>query len=136
MPFMPRKDAQGILSCAIRFKPVGLGATALPPVIAHMVNERPETINQLCRGYESRETAMQCGMVLREALRHRDVAAVILYDQSTNGQNVIRANRIDVNVHQNGLGIFWQFFEYIEKGAFEVSADAFNTFRVRHCKLA
>jgi calcium binding protein 39 len=114
-PFESRKDAQVIFSTAFRYKPPG--ATD-PQVLHHVIQYRPEIIISLCRGYDRRESAMPCGGILREALKYDAIAALLLYDEPTPDPS-------------SGEGVFWRFFEWIDKGAFEVSADAFNTFRVR-----
>jgi len=45
------------------------------------------------------------------------------------GKSVDLAN-VNPDLPSTGNGVFWKFFGWIDKGAFEVSADAFNTFRV------
>ena len=74
---------------------------------------------------------MPCGVVLRESLKHESVAATILYDQSRENERAAKIDEIDFDVRQSGEGVFWQFFPWIDGGAFEVSTDAFTTFRVR-----
>lgn len=73
---------------------------------------------------------MPCGTVLREILKHDEVAEIILYDQSKEGERAIRFDEIATDVKQTGTGVFWKFFGWIDRGAFEVSTDAFTTFRV------
>lgn len=73
---------------------------------------------------------MPCGVVLREALKHESVAAIIMYDQPRDDERGPRLEEIDVDTPESGEGIFWQFFPWIDGGAFEVSTDAFTTFRV------
>jgi calcium binding protein 39 len=75
---------------------------------------------------------MPCGSVLREALKHELVAAIVLYDDWTGGsrEKGVDLNTVDIDRPVSGDGVFWRFFDWIDKGAFEVSADAFNTFRV------
>lgn len=74
---------------------------------------------------------MPCGVVLREVLKHEAVAAIILYDESRANGKAANIDQIDPHVTQSGDGIFWKFFPWIDGGAFEVSTDAFTTFRVR-----
>jgi len=57
------------------------------------------------------------------------VAAIILCDESREGEPAIRLRDLLLNTQQSGNGIFWEFFEWIDRGSFEVSADAFTTFR-------
>ncbi len=73
---------------------------------------------------------MPCGTILRQALQHDTIAAVILYDESKPGENAVRLKDVDVSRKQTGEGVFWKFFQWINKSSFEVSADAFTTFRV------
>jgi calcium binding protein 39 len=74
---------------------------------------------------------MPCGTILREALKFDVVAAIILCDESREGEPAIRLRDLLLNTQQSGNGIFWEFFEWIDRGSFEVSADAFTTFRVQ-----
>lgn len=126
LPFESRKDAQVIFSSAFRYKPAGQPD---PQVLHHIVQFRPDIIIALCRGYDRRESAMPCGGVLREALKYDAIAALLLYDEGQEGQQLDLAN-VNPDIPARGNGIFWRFFDWIDKGAFELSADAFNTFRV------
>ena len=133
LTFEARKDSQAIFSYVFRHKPVHASQNdhSLPPAISYVVNSRPEIIIELCCGYDHRESAMQCGTVLREALKYEDVAIVILYGQSGHDQATRGVEDLDLDTKQSGEGVFWHFFDWIDKGAFEVSTDAFTTFRVR-----
>lgn len=73
---------------------------------------------------------MPCGVVLREALKHESVAATIMYDQTEEEERAARLDEIDFEAIQSDRGVFWHFFSWIDRGAFEVSTDAFTTFRV------
>ena len=75
---------------------------------------------------------MPCGGVLREALKYDAIAALLLYDEPTPDGKTRDLGSVDPDLPSTGEGVFWKFFDWIDKGAFEVSADAFNTFRVRH----
>lgn len=75
---------------------------------------------------------MPCGTILRQALQYDTIAAVILYDESRPGERAVVLQDVDVTKKQTGQGLFWNFFGWINKGSFEVSADAFTTFRVCH----
>ncbi|KAF1809062.1 conidiophore development protein hymA [Eremomyces bilateralis CBS 781.70] len=136
VPFETRKDTQMIFSHTFRFKPPGSEASE-PQALHHVISNRPEVIIALCNGYERRESAMPCGGVLREALRYDAIAALILYDErDQNRPQGLRS--VDPSLPSSGNGVFWKFFDWIDKGAFEVSADAFNTFRdilTRHKSL-
>ncbi|KAH9869698.1 hypothetical protein IAQ61_006910 [Plenodomus lingam] len=126
LPFESRKDTQVIFSTAFRYKPAGQPE---PQVLQHVVQYRPDIIIALCRGYDRRESAMPCGGILREALKYDAIAALLLYDEPLeDGKSVDLAN-VNPDLPSSGNGVFWKFFGWIDKGAFEVSADAFNTFR-------
>ncbi|KAI9852922.1 MAG: hypothetical protein M1838_003716 [Thelocarpon superellum] len=132
LPFESRKDSQVIFSYIFRFTPPNSQATAEPLALNYVINHRPEVIIALCRGYDYRESAMPCGTVLREILKHDAITAMILYDEPQGGPAGADGwdlPAINPDVPQSGLGVFWRFFDWIDKGAFEVSADAFTTFR-------
>lgn len=76
------------------------------------------------------QSAMPCGVILREALKFDVITAIVLYDQSSEGESAIRLSEVKPNLPQRGDGVFWRFFDWIDKSNFEVSADAFTTFRV------
>ncbi|KAF1357843.1 Mo25-domain-containing protein [Lizonia empirigonia] len=126
LPFESRKDAQVIFSSAFRYKPAG---QTDPQVLHHIVQFRPEIIIALCRGYDRRESAMPCGGVLREALKYDAIAALLLYDEGDKDGKQLDLANVNPDIPATGNGIFWRFFDWIDKGAFELSADAFNTFR-------
>ena len=129
LSFTARKDAQTIFSYAFRFRPANSTAD-IPPALAHVIFDRPKVVVELCRGYAYKESAMSCGTVLREILKNDNVAATVLYDESKEDQPAIRNQDINLNQPQTGDGVFWDFFNWIDRSAFEVSADAFTTFRV------
>ncbi|RMJ28273.1 Conidiophore development protein hymA [Aspergillus sp. HF37] len=127
LPFQARKDTQTVFSQILRFKTED--NDALPPLISYIVHHRPEVIIELCRGYAFNHCALQCGAILREALKFDIIAAIILYDQSIEGEPAVRITEVDPDRPQDGHGVFWKFFGWIDKGSFEVSADVFTTFR-------
>jgi calcium binding protein 39 len=131
LPFEARKDAQTIFSHALRFNKSPDPDRPNLPALTYATETRPEVIVELCRGYRHSQSALPCGSILREALKHKLVAGVILYDQSKDSQRAVRLGEVDVEERQSGEGVFWEFFGWINQSAFEVSADAFTTFRVR-----
>ncbi|KAJ5721799.1 uncharacterized protein N7483_009733 [Penicillium malachiteum] len=138
LPFEARKDTQSIFSHFLRFRPNNYAPDKDPPVISYIVHHRPEILIELCRGYNQSQSAMPCGVILREALKFDVVAAVVLYDQSHPGEPAVRLSDLKPNLPQTGEGVFWNFFDWIDKSNFEVSADAFTTFRevlTRHKNL-
>ena len=133
LPFEGRKDSQTIFSTIFRFRPPASTAE-VSPALAYVIDERPEVIIELCRGYNHSESVMPCGVVLREILKNEDVAQIVLCDDSADSEPAIRINDIDENEPASGNGVFWRFFPCIDAAAFEVSADAFFTFRVTPSK--
>jgi calcium binding protein 39 len=129
LPFESRKDTQMIISNAFRYKHPGVNASE-PPALHYVIGKRPEIIVALCNGYDRRESAMPCGGVIREALKYDAITALVLYDEPSFEGTPRDLSSIDTAVPSSGEGVFWKFFDWIDKGAFEVSADAFNTFRV------
>jgi len=134
MPFEARKDAQIIFSHILRFKPAN-AKTGDPSAISYLVLQRPEVVVELCRGYDYPQSAMPCGTILRQALQHDSIVALILYDESKPGERAVNLKEVDVGKRQSGEGLFWNFFHWIHKSSFEVSADAFTTFRVSQFRV-
>lgn len=67
---------------------------------------RPEILMTLVRGYEVPEIALTCGTMLRECIRHEHLAKIILLSDQ-----------------------FYDFFRYVESATFDISSDAFSTFK-------
>lgn len=132
LPFESRKDTQVIFSYVFRFRPPTAAAKSDPLALAYVVEKRPQVLVELCRGYDHKESATPAGTVLREVLKNEAAAAIILYDdgdaQGSSTRGVASINR---ERPQSGDGVFWMFFDWIDKSSFEVAADAFTTFRVR-----
>lgn len=137
LPFEARKDVQAIFSILLRFKPPNTNPTsnADPLVINYIVRDRPEVIIELCRGYAYSPSAAPCGVILREAIKFDVMAAIILYDESQEGEPAVRLTKLKAGP-QSGSGVFWKFFEWIDHSSFEVATDAFTTFRVRQYGIA
>jgi calcium binding protein 39 len=131
LPFESRKDAQTIFSHVLRFNPSGASTKSDPIALNYVVNKRPEVLVELCNGYNHKESAMPAGTVLREVLKSDAATAIILYDEPIEGNNTSKGlGGIQLEAQQSGKGVFWKFFDWIDKGSFEVGADAFTTFRV------
>ena len=130
LSFESRKDSQAIFSYVLRFRPPGSTAED-SPALSYVINNRPEVIIELCRGYNHKESALPCGAVLREVLKHESIVSIILYDQSLENQLDAKIEETAyVDEPQSGDGVFWKFFDWIDRCAFEVSSDAFTIFRV------
>jgi len=130
LPFESRKDAQVIFSYVFRFKPPGASPKIEPMALSYVINNRPEVLVELCKGYEHKESALPAGLVLREVLKNESATAMILYHDPLSTESSKGIAAINPEAKENGQGIFWKFFEWIDEGSFEVGADAFTTFRV------
>lgn len=131
LPFESRKDAQVIFSYVFRFRPPSTSPKADPIALSYVINNRPQVLVELCKGYEYKESATAAGSVLREVLKNESAAAVILYDSGEDYSPSWKGlTAIDRDRPQTGTGVFWRFFDWIDKSSFEVAADAFTTFRV------
>ncbi|KKA27491.1 hypothetical protein TD95_001965 [Thielaviopsis punctulata] len=130
IPFESRKDTQVIFSCVFRFRPPSASPKSDPVALSYVVNQRPQVLLELCRGYDHKESATPAGSVLREVLKSEAAAAVVLYDDGEEkGSSLYGVSKIDRDRPQSGTGVFWRFFDWVDKSSFEVAADAFTTFR-------
>ena len=104
----------------LRYRPQSLQNFGQPipiyPVVeylSHTVKERnrrnpPDTLKTLVEHYKYHpEVANNCGTILRESFKHESLARVVLYGD-----------------------FFWDFFDYVQGGSFDIASDAFSTFRV------
>ena len=131
LPFESRKDTQVIFSYVFRFRPPTASLKTDPVALSYVVNNKPQVLLELCRGYDHKESATPAGTVLREVLKNEAAAAIILYDDGEEpGSSQKGVTAIDRERPQSGNGVFWRFFDWIDKSSFEVAADAFTTFRV------
>ncbi|RYO95397.1 hypothetical protein DL764_007715 [Monosporascus ibericus] len=130
LPFESRKDTQVIFSYVFRFRPPTASPKTDPVALSYVVNNKPQVLLELCRGYDHKESATPAGTVLREVLKNEAAAAIILYDDGEEpGSSQKGVTTIDRERPQSGDGVFWRFFDWIDKSSFEVAADAFTTFR-------
>ena len=64
--------------------------------------------NTFFKRYENQQIALNCGIMLRESVKHEPLAKIILHDE-----------------------LFYSFFKYVETSTFDIASDAFSTFKVR-----
>ncbi|CAG8549272.1 10669_t:CDS:2 [Paraglomus brasilianum] len=98
--FEAKKDVSQISNNLLR-RQVG----SLTPTVDYL-NNRPEILFTLLKGYENQETALICGLILKECLRHESLSKIIMYSQQ-----------------------FYNFFEYVEVSNFDIATDAFANFK-------
>uniref|UniRef100_A0A3Q3MNL4 Calcium binding protein 39, like 1 n=1 Tax=Labrus bergylta TaxID=56723 RepID=A0A3Q3MNL4_9LABR len=70
------------------------------------ISTHPQILFMLLKGYESPEVALNCGMMLRECLRHEPLARTVLFSED-----------------------FYCFFGYVELSTFDIASDAFASFK-------
>ena len=74
---------------------------------AQYLFENVDILQMLLQGYLSTDSALSCGSMLRESLRHENLARYVLFSE-----------------------FLWAFFDtYVHLPDFEVASDAFNTLR-------
>ena len=129
LPFEARKDTQTIISNVFRFRSPGSTSNE-PDALREVILSQPDIVVSLCNGYDKRESAGACGGILKEALKWDAVAAVILYDEPSPDGKTVDISNVDTSKKSSGNGVFWKFFDWIDKASFEVSADAFDCFRL------
>lgn len=98
--FEGKKDVVHLFSNIVR-RQIGTRA----PTVEY-ISSKPEILFMLLRGYDSPEVALNCGMMLRECLRHEPLARIILHSED-----------------------FYSFFRYVELSTFDIASDAFASFK-------
>jgi calcium binding protein 39 len=103
LEFEAKKDAAQIFNNLLR-RTVGTRA----PTVEYL-STREEVLLQLIQGYEQPEVALNSGLILRECIRHESLSKIILYHQQSQ--------------------YFYKFFRFVELPTFDLSSDAFATFK-------
>ena len=75
----------------------------------NIISKNNNIILFLIEGYEDNDTALHCGVMLREIIKHEILCNYILVDNSD---------------------LFFRFFEFSQKSNFDVASDAFDTFKL------
>eukprot|EP00050_Salpingoeca_kvevrii_P011596 m.16639 g.16639 ORF g.16639 m.16639 type:complete len:320 (+) comp3520_c0_seq1:1097-2056(+) len=76
------------------------------PTVEYMATHT-DILKTLCEGYENADIALHCGQMLRQCIRHEELAKIILRDEA----------------------LFAQFFTYVQLSTFHIASDAFSTFK-------
>ncbi|CAG9467076.1 unnamed protein product [Pedinophyceae sp. YPF-701] len=97
--FETKKDAAQVFGALVRMREGDSPG-------ANYVLERPELLLQLADGYSTSELALNCGNMLRDATRQAVLAELMLRN-----------------------GMFKKLATFIQNPSFEVSSDAFSTFK-------
>ncbi|KAA8914506.1 Mo25-like protein [Sphaerosporella brunnea] len=120
LDFEAKKDVTALFNGLLRYRPqplqqhYGQSQPVYPVVeyLSHDIPDRnrrnpPDTLRTLVEHYKYHpEVANNCGTILRESFKHESLARVVLYGD-----------------------MFWDFFDYVQGGSFDIASDAFSTFR-------
>ncbi|KAJ1802835.1 conidiophore development protein hyma [Coemansia sp. RSA 2598] len=99
LEFETRKEVSIIFGILLRRK---IGSRE--PTVEYLIN-RPNVLAALICGYGNPDAAIFCGNMLRECFKHEQLVKATLK-----------------------LPEFFNFFQYVESGNFDVTSDAFNSF--------
>ncbi|XP_061660597.1 calcium-binding protein 39-like [Syngnathoides biaculeatus] len=98
--FEGKKDVCQIFNNILR-RQIGTRSPTVEYFCSHQ-----EVLFILLKGYETPQVALNCGIMLRECIRHEPLAKVVLYSD-----------------------YFHRFFSYVEMSTFDIASDAFATFK-------
>uniref|UniRef100_A0A8C8FMY3 Uncharacterized protein n=1 Tax=Oncorhynchus tshawytscha TaxID=74940 RepID=A0A8C8FMY3_ONCTS len=86
-------------------------------ILRRQIGTRSPTVEYFCshqevlfvlqKGYETPGSALNCGIMLRECIRHEPLAKLVLHSED-----------------------FQHFFNYVEMETFDIASDAFATFKI------
>jgi calcium binding protein 39 len=100
LDFEARKDAAQVFNNVLR-RQIGTRS----PTVEYLCTKE-EIVHTLVRGYENPVIALNCGMMLRECIKHEALAKMILQSED-----------------------FFRFFDYVEVSTFDVASDTFTVFK-------
>eukprot|EP00128_Syssomonas_multiformis_P014129 Colp12_sorted_trinity150504_noHs@4704 len=100
LDFEAKKDVAQIFNNLLR-RQIGTRA----PTVEYICS-KDNILYTLAEGYENQDIASNCGIMLRECIRHEPLAKLVLYSEA-----------------------FYKFFEYVEMSTFDIASDAFATFK-------
>uniref|UniRef100_UPI00398EAA09 calcium-binding protein 39-like isoform X2 n=1 Tax=Pristiophorus japonicus TaxID=55135 RepID=UPI00398EAA09 len=98
--FEGKKDVAQIFNNILR-RQIGTSTPTVEYVSSHM-----QILFMLLKGYETPEIALNCGIMLRECIRHEPLTKIILDSEQ-----------------------FYDFFRYVELSTFDIASDAFASFK-------
>ncbi|XP_035769865.1 calcium-binding protein 39-like [Neolamprologus brichardi] len=98
--FEGKKDVCQIFNNILR-RQIGTRSPTVEYFCSHQ-----EVLFILLKGYEMPQVALNCGIMLRECIRHEPLAKIVLHSEH-----------------------FHNFFNYVEMSTFDIASDAFATFK-------
>uniref|UniRef100_A0AAX7SXI3 Calcium binding protein 39-like n=1 Tax=Astatotilapia calliptera TaxID=8154 RepID=A0AAX7SXI3_ASTCA len=99
--FEGKKDVCQIFNNILR-RQIGTRSPTVEYFCSHQ-----EVLFILLKGYEMPQVALNCGIMLRECIRHEPLAKIVLHSEH-----------------------FHNFFNYVEMSTFDIASDAFATFKI------
>ncbi|KAI8342590.1 calcium-binding protein 39-like protein [Chlamydoabsidia padenii] len=103
--FEAKKDVAQIFNFLLR-RSIGTQSIGTRSPTVEYICSHEDILFTLLKGYEKPEVALNCGLILRECLRHESLAKIILYSPQ-----------------------FYLFFDYVEVSTFDIASDAFASFK-------
>lgn len=100
LDFEAKKDVAQIFNNILR-RQIGTRS----PTVEYICTKK-EILFTLVEGYENQEIALNCGVMLRECIKHEPLAKLILESEC-----------------------FYKFYKYVELSTFDIASDAFSTFK-------
>ena len=79
-----------------------------PNQCSKYLSSNADIVEQLCKGYADVEIALSCGTILRDCIRHENLCLLLF----------------------NNDEILYPFFQHVQSPSFDVSSDAFTTFKM------
>ncbi|CAN0093403.1 calcium-binding protein 39 [Petromyzon marinus] len=98
--FEGKKDVAQIFNNILR-RQIGTRSPTVEYICAN-----PSLLFMLLKGYETPEIALNCGIMLRECIRHEPLGKIVLCSPQ-----------------------LYDFFRYVEVSTFDIASDAFATFK-------
>eukprot|EP01132_Coremiostelium_polycephalum_P003687 gene3687-4592_t len=100
LEFEAKKDVAQIFNILLRLK----NGNRSPTV--EYISKNIDILDTLVKGYEQQDVALNCGTMLRECIKHENLAKSLFYSPN-----------------------FWEFFNFVEVSNFDVASDTFATFK-------
>eukprot|EP00013_Stygamoeba_regulata_P029043 CAMPEP_0177655236 /NCGR_PEP_ID=MMETSP0447-20121125/14837_1 /TAXON_ID=0 /ORGANISM="Stygamoeba regulata, Strain BSH-02190019" /LENGTH=337 /DNA_ID=CAMNT_0019159097 /DNA_START=17 /DNA_END=1030 /DNA_ORIENTATION=+ len=104
LEFEAKKDVASIVNNLLR-RPGNPASKDIKGCV-ELFAENSDLLQTLVEGYQNSDIALNCGSMLRECIRHENLAKIILYSN-----------------------YFTKFFAFVELSNFDVASDAFATFK-------
>ncbi|XP_003383701.1 PREDICTED: calcium-binding protein 39-like [Amphimedon queenslandica] len=100
LDFEAKKDVAQIFNNILR-RQIGVRS----PTVEYICT-KSDILFMLVRGYDNPDIALNCGVMLRECIKHELLAKIVLESES-----------------------FYSFYTYVELSTFDIASDAFSTFK-------